>query len=526
LANTPKRFFFHKTDEASAARVFSAQGMTLVRVREYQEIGEIFQQLSFTQLRDNYQQVRSRLAADFETFLKAADRRTAWGALYYARASSEIGLAAECAELQEVVKENAAVRHFIDNTPPLRATYLLVCGRAEKRLGLERHVVAKGNFEQLEQLANDPNPRLVAPLCSLALRYCGIFWMWPPDPSEKDLDRAQRLFEAAAKIADEGGFNDESLDARKFLASLQGERGNRLGAAKTLLAIANEARVSGYRKNEAWSFLSSVEQRIECSGSEQLSSSEIDDQLGYIQEAMRIFRSIGHLQGLGESHFLRARLLRKKLEGAETCRKDAELALAYATIADIKRTRQLASEMIASLRRTEEEVRLCPHNENWPAAFEKIKECLMSVLAQFEPCIEHIGSTSIPGLIAKPTIDVAIGFESLDAARKTIPILESLGYEFVPEFREKTEQALYLVRGPSSFRSEHVYLIAHGSKQWNQYILFRDYLRMHSDSRDEYEKLKIDLARKYPKERPRYTAEKVAFTLSIVNMAAEKNAGN
>lgn len=178
--------------------------------------------------------------------------------------------------------------------------------------------------------------------------------------------------------------------------------------------------------------------------------------------------------------------------------------------------------MIDSLRELGKEVRLCPYDESWVTAFDQIKNCLMFKLAQFNPRIEHIGSTSIPDLMAKPIIDIAIGLESLDVAQGAIPVLELLGYEFVPEFKEKTSQALYLVRGPASFRFEHVYLVEYGSQQWKQYILFRDHLRLDSNSRAEYQALKLELARKYPNERPRYTRGKEDFILGIVKIAQRK----
>lgn len=170
-------------------------------------------------------------------------------------------------------------------------------------------------------------------------------------------------------------------------------------------------------------------------------------------------------------------------------------------------------------------VRLEPYTERWPARFRRIKGRIGRGLSDFGPRIEHIGSTAVPGLVAKPTIDVAVGLPSLDAAEQAILLLQPLGYEFVPEFGERTADAIYLIRGPIDFRSEHVFLLEDGGGMWHRYLSFRDYLRTHPDIRGEYEALKHDLADRYPNDRPSYTASKADFIERVVRLAMEQPVG-
>lgn len=170
-------------------------------------------------------------------------------------------------------------------------------------------------------------------------------------------------------------------------------------------------------------------------------------------------------------------------------------------------------------------VRLEQYTDRWPARYGRIKRRLERGLSDFVPRVEHIGSTAVPGLLAKPTIDVAVGLESLDAAQRAVPLLEALGYEHVPEFSERNPDALYLIRGPLDFRSEHIFLLEGDGLMWHRYLSFRDYIRRHPEIRSEYETLKRALAARYPNDRPSYTASKADFIERVVRLAMQQPVG-
>ena len=105
--------------------------------------------------------------------------------------------------------------------------------------------------------------------------------------------------------------------------------------------------------------------------------------------------------------------------------------------------------------------------------------------------IEHIGSTAIPGLAAKPVIDIMAGVQTLEASRPAIAAATALGYCYLPY---QAELEHWFCRPSLAFRTHHLHLIPVGTPQWLRPIAFRDYLRTHADVASEYEALKRQLA--------------------------------
>ena len=146
----------------------------------------------------------------------------------------------------------------------------------------------------------------------------------------------------------------------------------------------------------------------------------------------------------------------------------------------------------------------------WPARFRELAAPMRAALGDVALRIDHIGSTAVPGLAAKPVIDVQVSvasFEPLDAFRRP---LEALGYVFRAENTERTKR--YFREPPGAGRTHiHVRLLGH----WNQQfaLLFRDYLRGHPEVAARYAALKRDLAARYrrPEERQLYTEAKDPF---------------
>lgn len=137
--------------------------------------------------------------------------------------------------------------------------------------------------------------------------------------------------------------------------------------------------------------------------------------------------------------------------------------------------------------------------------------------------IKHIGSTAVPGLVAKPILDINIGVESLGVARAMKPQFEQIGYEhrpFKPRHTKEDlrEQELY-VKGPEKKRTHHAHVTVFESEYWIKDLLFRDYLRANKGVADEYAKLKQELAVKYKDNQYTYTDEKVALIEDILQRA-------
>jgi len=161
---------------------------------------------------------------------------------------------------------------------------------------------------------------------------------------------------------------------------------------------------------------------------------------------------------------------------------------------------------------------IVPYDESWPQLFQQMAQPMREALGPVALRIDHIGSTSVPQLAAKPVIDIQISvadFEPLDAYR--IP-LERLGYIFRAENPELTKR--YFRETPGE-RRVHVHVRRAGSFSQQLALLFRDYVRAHPAVAAQYAQLKIELARRYnrPEDREAYTDSKDPFIWQVVRQA-------
>lgn len=167
-------------------------------------------------------------------------------------------------------------------------------------------------------------------------------------------------------------------------------------------------------------------------------------------------------------------------------------------------------------------VKLEPYNDKWSKLFDEERELLSSQLKELIMAIEHVGSTSIEGLFAKPIIDIAIGVSSLDKVRKIREKIKGIGYFEVPvSIDGKHVFAKYKEKKITHFL--HVMIYNHNL--WVDQIFFRDYLRAAPDAKIEYIKLKEELANKYPNDVVSYTNEKKGFVDNILKRARNKELG-
>ena len=131
--------------------------------------------------------------------------------------------------------------------------------------------------------------------------------------------------------------------------------------------------------------------------------------------------------------------------------------------------------------------------------------------------MEHIGSTAVQGLAAKPVIDIAIGLREHAFGERTIEPITGLGYEYRAE--SGIPGRYYFRRGDP--RSHHVHMVEYGCPEWEKNIRFRDTLRARPDLAEEYAALKRDLARRYAHDRPGYTLAKAPFIERVLAIAAQ-----
>lgn len=157
-------------------------------------------------------------------------------------------------------------------------------------------------------------------------------------------------------------------------------------------------------------------------------------------------------------------------------------------------------------------VRVVPYDARWPQLFATEEARLRRFLGGLSIELEHTGSTAVPGLAAKPILDILGGRPSSVSRGSAIDAIERAGYTY------RGEQGVpgrdFFRRGDP--RSHHLHLTAIGSEFWNDHRDFRDYLRTHPDARDAYAALKYDLAQKYPKDREAYIEAKTDFVTEIL----------
>ena len=165
-------------------------------------------------------------------------------------------------------------------------------------------------------------------------------------------------------------------------------------------------------------------------------------------------------------------------------------------------------------------VELVPHIKEWAALYEEERTRLEEILSGLPAAFEHVGSTAIPSLEAKPIIDVALGIPSLDEAAEYIHRLEPHGYN---DRGMLPGEDRLMAKGPEECRTHYVHIVEHGGKKWQEYILFRDYMRSHPEAREEYAGLKETLADQFADEREKYTAGKHDFIQRILVLAKREN---
>lgn len=166
-----------------------------------------------------------------------------------------------------------------------------------------------------------------------------------------------------------------------------------------------------------------------------------------------------------------------------------------------------------------EEVALVPYDPHWSALFTAERDRLLGLFPAQLLDVQHIGSTAIPGMAAKPIIDLMAGVESMAMADLLyVPLLDS-GYTTSDAFNATLTDRRWFMRYANGHRTHHLHVVVHGSGIWHQRLSFRDALRADSALAKRYTRLKQKLAHQYRTDREAYSRAKSDFVLSIVGDA-------
>ncbi|RYJ14256.1 GrpB family protein [Halogeometricum borinquense] len=161
-------------------------------------------------------------------------------------------------------------------------------------------------------------------------------------------------------------------------------------------------------------------------------------------------------------------------------------------------------------------ITIAEYNPEWPDIFERERQRLASVLDEYTARIEHIGSTSVPGLAAKPIIDITAVVTDIDGCWGD---LDKLSAVFGYELSSIPSDWLFVQRTDESGQLYNLHLISAADDQWKQDLLFREYLRTYPDVRDEYASVKRSAAESNPNDITAYTYSKNEFCQSVLERA-------
>ena len=165
-------------------------------------------------------------------------------------------------------------------------------------------------------------------------------------------------------------------------------------------------------------------------------------------------------------------------------------------------------------------VEVVPHDPNWLNLFETESKQIAIALGENVIEINHIGSTSIETIYAKPIIDILVEVSSITRVDKNNSQMEALGYQCMGEFGIK-ERRFFLKDNMAGARTHHVHVFETDSRQVRRHLAFRDYLNVRLEDAQSYSALKRSLAEKYPNDIESYMNGKQDFIQEIDRKAAE-----
>jgi len=169
-------------------------------------------------------------------------------------------------------------------------------------------------------------------------------------------------------------------------------------------------------------------------------------------------------------------------------------------------------------------VSIVEYRPQWREMFEEEKQLLQTVLSEASTKVEHIGSTSIDGLAAKPIIDIMVGLTDFSVADDRVPRIETLGYEYIKKYEDEMPFRRYFMKNLNGIRTHQIHMVEINSEFWARHLLFRDYLRHNPDMVKKYAALKKQLAEREWEDVNEYADAKTEFIRSVEHKAKEQAA--
>jgi GrpB-like predicted nucleotidyltransferase (UPF0157 family)/GNAT superfamily N-acetyltransferase len=182
---------------------------------------------------------------------------------------------------------------------------------------------------------------------------------------------------------------------------------------------------------------------------------------------------------------------------------------------DVEKREERSGQAVIRLRAVlDEPIRLAPYDPSWPDRFDHERAALDHAVGSWVTGgIHHVGSTAVPGLDAKPIIDILVGVDSLETSRVCFDPLAKLGYLYAPY---QADEMHWFCKPHPSRRTHHLHLVPTDSRRFRDELAFRDRLRASPKTAEEYTVLKRNLAELFADDREAYTETKADFVRSIL----------
>ena len=156
-----------------------------------------------------------------------------------------------------------------------------------------------------------------------------------------------------------------------------------------------------------------------------------------------------------------------------------------------------------------------PYNSSWETNYKEESQHLENSIKESGIRIEHIGSTAIKGLGAKPIIDIMIGLKDFSKADVYVPKIVSLGYQYISKFEDVMPYRRFFIKEINGKRTCHIHMVEQETEFWVRHLKFRNHLRNDNEDRDKYFELKMNLSKKEWNNSNEYADAKSEFIKSI-----------
>lgn len=184
------------------------------------------------------------------------------------------------------------------------------------------------------------------------------------------------------------------------------------------------------------------------------------------------------------------------------------------------KTKQCAAGIPLGLKKGE--VMLSDYKEEWPGIFRSERKLLKAELGRLAIAISHMGSTAVPGLCAKPILDILLAVLSVEEAEKNLARFERCGYQVKPREEDPVPGRLFFSKDIDGLRCFHLHVTEAGSDFCKEHLRFRNILRKDPKAALSYARLKLRLSKAFPDDRKAYIEGKARFIARIMHLQGRK----